>query len=91
MLPHESTNVLLVHVVVLVLLPLESRSEQHLVSPCTSADVLLDLLIIVAESWNLTSLPGEVTNVETVLDRHEEEEAVHNNRPLVNVPPHCGV
>ena len=54
---HESSDVFLVHVVVLVLLPLEGWSVKHLISPSSSSDVLLDLHVAVAQSWDFSSLP----------------------------------
>ncbi len=88
MFPHKLANVLHMHVVVLVLLELQSRSIQHLISPGPSADVLLNLLVIMRQSWHLSSLPREVTDVHTGLDWHEKGKPVDDERPLVDVAPH---
>ena len=41
-----------------------------------------------SQSWNLASLPGEVTDVEGVLERYEEEQSIDDERPFVDVSPH---
>ena len=91
MLLHKSSDIFLVHEVVLILLPVKCWAIEHLVSPGSTTNVLLDLHIIVCQSGDLASLPGEVADVETVLDWDEEEEAVNNDGPLVDVTPHCWV
>ena len=88
MLSQESLNILLMHIVVLILLPGKSWCEKHLVSPSGTSNLFLNLLIIVSQSWNLSSLPWKVTNIHTILDWYEEEEAINDDRPLIDVSPH---
>ena len=88
MLSHELTNVLLVHEVVLVLLPVQSGSIEQLVTQTGAADVLLDLLIAERESGHLSALPVIPAVVNRVVDGNEEEEAVDDDGPLVHIAPH---
>ena len=88
MLLHEPSDVFLVRIVVEVLLPLQSGRVEHLRPPASAGHLLLDFLISVGESGNLASLPVEVALVEGILHGDKEEEAVRDERPLVNVSPH---
>ena len=88
MFSHESGDVFSMHEVVLVLLPVKGWNKQHLISPSCTCDILLYLRIIVTQSWNFTSLPGEMTDIETVLNWNEEEQSINDERPFVNVSPH---
>ena len=40
------------------------------------------------ESGEFAALPAEVAHVETVVQRPEENESIHDYGPLVSVPPH---
>ena len=76
---HKSSDVLLMHIVVLVLLPFKGRSHKHLISPCGSTDVFLDFEIVVAQSWYLSSLPWQMTNEKLELLNHP------NRMPMIDV------
>jgi len=82
----ESLDGLHVEAVVLVGVPFEGRRLQVLVSEASVSDELLDLHVVVRESGQLSSLPGEVADVEGVMEGSKEEQAVHNHGPLVHVP-----
>ena len=88
MLSHESSDILLVHEIILVLLPLQSWRIEHLISPTSTANILLDFLVVMAESWDFTSLPGKVTDVDAVLDWNEEKQSISDDGPFVHVSPH---
>ena len=88
MLLHESSNIFLVHDIILILLPLQSWHIKHLISPSCTSDVLLDFHIVMTESRDFTSLPRKVADVDAVLDWHEEEQSIGDDGPFVNVPPH---
>ena len=85
---HESSNIFLVHPIILILLPLQSWHKEHFISPTSTSDVLLDFHIVMTESWDFTSLPRKVANVDAVLDWHEEEQSIGDDGPFVDVPPH---
>ena len=78
MLLKESFNLLHMHSVVRVGVPLESWRVKVGVSVARGVDILLVLHIVVSHSWELSTLPGEVTNVEGVVEWPEEEHAVCN-------------
>ena len=44
-----------------------------------------------SQPWDLSSLPGKVTDVNTILNRDQEEESIHDEGPLIHVSPHGGV
>ena len=87
-LSHELANILLVHEVVLVLLPVQSGRIEQLVTQASATDVLLNLLIAERESGHLSALPVIPAVVQRVVDRNEEEEAVDDDGPLVHIAPH---
>ena len=87
-LSKELSDVLLVHFVVEVLLPLNSRNEQHLVSVVSRGHPSLDLGVVVGQTRHSASLPREVSDVESVLSWDEEAETVGDEGPLVHVAPH---
>ena len=91
MLFHEAFDSLHVEAVVHVGVPLQSRSEEVFVTEADFSRVLLILHVAVGESWKFAALPAEVSNVETVVERAEENESIHDDGPLVSVPPHCRV
>ena len=91
MLLHELVKILLSHEVVLILLPLKGWNIHKLVSGSRVSDPLLNLLIIVTQSWNLASFPGVMANVDGVLNWHEEGEAIYDYGPFIDVSPHSGV
>ena len=78
MLLKESFNLLHMHSVIRVGVPLESRRVKVGVSVARSVDILLVLHIVVCHSWKLSTFPGEVTDVEGVVEWPEEEHAVCN-------------
>ena len=86
MLLEESFNLLHMHSVIRVGVPLESRRVKVGVSVARSVDILLVLHIVVCHSWKLSTFPGEVTDVEGVVEWPEEEHAVCNKRELIDVP-----
>ena len=85
---HEFPDVLLVHVVVLILLPIDCGAIEKLVPHASVPNILLDLHIIVRKSWNPTSLPRKESNVPTIVKWNEKEEAINDNGELVCVSPH---
>ena len=87
-LTHELANLLLVHEVVLVLLPVQSGSIEQLVTHASVADVLLDLLITERESGHLSTRTVIPAVVQRAVDGNKEEEAVDDDGPLVHVAPH---
>ena len=91
MFPQESCNILLMHIILLILLPPNSRLEKHLISPARTCNLFLDLLIIVNQSRNFTSFPREMTKEEAILDRYKEEQSIDDDRPLIDISPHSWV
>ena len=86
MLLKESFNLLHMHSVVCVGVPLQSWCVKVSVSEACGVGILLVLHIVVRHSWELSTLPGEVTNIEGVVEWPEEEHAVCNKRELIDVP-----
>ena len=86
MLLKESFNLLHMHSVVSVGVPFESWRVKVSVSEARGVSILLELHIVVRHSWELSTLPGEVTNVEGVVEWPEEEHAVRDKRELIDVP-----
>ena len=87
----EAFDCLHVQTVVMVGVPFQSRRVQVFVTEADLSGVLLILHIAMRESWEFTALPREVANVETVMEGPEKNEAIHDDCPLVSVPPHCWV
>lgn len=87
MLLHEPLERLHVEAVVMIRVPVNSWSEQVFVPEAGLGRVFLILHVVVGQSRELSPLPGEVTDVERVMEGTKEEESVHDDRPLVNVPP----
>ena len=79
------------HAVVHVGIEFQSRSKEELITETSVIDEFLVLHIIVRQSGQLSSLPGEMADVEGVMQRAKEEESVHDDRPLVDVPQLGGV
>ena len=79
------------HAVVHVRVELKGWSQQKLIAHASVHHELLVLHIVVSQPGELASLPGEVTHVEGVMERTEEEESVHDDGPLVDVPQLGGV
>ena len=90
-LSHELKDVLLVHEIILILLPLEGCAVEELVSQAGGTNILLDLHIVVREPGNFASLPGEDAQVPLVVEWDEEEQSVKDDVELVGVAPHGGV
>ena len=91
MLLHEVLEVSHVHAVVHVGIEFQSRSQKELITHACVVDEFLVLHIIVRQSGELSSLPGEMADVEGVMQGTKEEESVHDDRPLVDVPQLGGV
>ena len=88
MFSHKSSDVFLMHVVALVLLPLEGWNEEHLVSPASTCDIFLNLLVVMAQPWYFSSLPRQMTYKDLKLNRDKEKEAIDDDGPLVDITPH---
>ena len=86
MLFHESLDLLHVHSVVGVRVPFECWCVNVGVSEACRCRILLILHIVVRHSWELATLPREVSDVEGVVEWPEEEHAVCNKRELIDVP-----
>ena len=73
MLLHEVLEVSHMHAVVHVGVEFQSGRKEELVAHTSVVNELLVLHIVVRQSRELSSLPGEVTNVEGVMEGTEEE------------------
>ena len=88
MLFHKPFYSLHVKAVVHVGVPLQSWCKQVLVAETDFGGVLLILHVAVRKSRQFASLPAKMAYIETVVERPEKYESVHNHGPLVGVPPH---
>ena len=77
-----------VHVkrVVYVRIPLDGRRLHQFGTVAHLHDEFLVLHVAMGETGELATLPGVVANIDTVVKRAEEEETVHNNAELVDIP-----
>ena len=78
MLLKESLDLLHVQSVVCIGVPLESWGMKVGVSMFRGVGILLILHVVMCHSWELATLPGEVADVERVVEGTEEEHAVCN-------------
>ena len=76
------------HEDLLILLPLKGWLDDVALSPSETGHLLLDLLVHMGHSWDLASLPSEMSLEDGVVDGDEEGESIADERPLVGVPPH---
>jgi hypothetical protein len=77
-----------VHVerIVYVRVPLDGRSLHQFGTVSHLHDEFLVLHVAMGETRELAALPGVVANIDTVVERAEEEETVHDHAELVDVP-----
>ena len=77
-----------VHVerVVYVRVPLDGRRLHQFCTVAHLHDEFLVLHVAMGETGELAALPGVVANIDTVVERTEEEETVHDHAELVDVP-----
>ena len=91
MLFHKTFNGLHVESVVHVGVPFKGRGEQVFVSESYLCRVLLILHITMSKSREFASFPTEMSHVEAVMKWAKEYESIHDDGPLVSVPPHSRV
>ena len=79
MLPNELSDILFVHEIIVILLPIESGLVKELISHASIAYILLNLHVVVGQAGNSASLPGEHASIPSIIDRNEEEQSVQND------------
>jgi hypothetical protein len=75
----------------LVRVDLKGWSQQEFITETNFMRVLLILLVSMSESWQLASLPREMSYVKARMEWNKEEKSVEDYSPLVSIPEHYRV
>ena len=81
----EPFDALLVSHIGYIWVPFEGRSSKEFLSGTKLVHEFLVLHVTVTQSWQFTSLPREMTDVKTVMEWAEEQDAICDEHEFVGV------